>query len=57
MTNFEARQKGAVGKFEIWLVGKMAWEVRHNGNVVGRAENMNRAFNLAQRLNGGIRAA
>jgi hypothetical protein len=41
--------KGAVGKFECWLVGPSRWEVRHLGVVVDTAQNMNGCFNAAQR--------
>lgn len=53
----EGIKKGAVGSYECWLVGKALWEVRKGGQAVARACSMNECFKMAERLNGGIRAA
>lgn len=43
-------KKFGVGKFEGWLVGKMAWEVRVGGTVVATARNMSDCMRAAERL-------
>jgi len=53
----ENTKKGAVGKFECHLVGKMQWEVRLAGAVVATATAMNEAFNKATRLNAASKPA
>lgn len=50
MMEFEARKKGRVGSFEVWLVGKMAWEVRVAGTVVATARNCSDCWRSAERL-------
>jgi hypothetical protein len=48
--NQEAKQKGRVGAFEVWLVGKMAWEVRKAGEILATAHNCSDCWRAAERL-------
>lgn len=51
MTQQEPRQKGRVGPYEVWLVGKMAWEVRMQDKTLATARNCSDCWRAAERLN------
>ena len=46
------KEKGRCGNFRVFLVGKMAWEVRdkNSGQTVAYATNMSGAFSQAEKL-------
>lgn len=45
-----AIQKGSIGEYQIWLAGKMIWQVRKNGVVVETARNCSDCWRAAERL-------
>lgn len=58
MTNFTATHKYSVGLFQVWHVGKQAYEVvdRRTGKTVGHAEHVSGALRLAERLSAAEKA-
>jgi hypothetical protein len=46
----EANWKYAVGKYKIWHVGYMEYEVRNGDQVMGKAKNLMNASALASQL-------
>lgn len=50
MTQQEPSKKGRVGAYEVWLVGKMAWEVRFQGKTVATARNCSDCWRAAERF-------